>query len=332
MSNDLWQIVIKETFLSWDVILLIILPVITGIVIFLFYKKSPLKSTNAWLNVGKRYMMLGAMISIVAFIVYLLSILIAYSDRDKANIAYTNGLQTKFRDYYSAKKNYTQRLIDFAQRIESHKDVLAEMDNFATNLPRDEREKLGRTWSASRHGGGLIQSGSTFNGLEEKLYWPEDKVEKYKKQNGGKSPGVAELRYTKEQIIEFKKSNWAKLYPMLDPEQWIFIKNQILNIEGRDSTMGFLRDIADCFQTPNPTTTLNALYERLADKACPTDLEKIECYLEDCPQLLSFYKFSLNNRWWFRSIAIMLIYLIVGVIIVFQGNQIVTAGKRKLFK
>ena len=332
MSNALWKIVLKETFLSADIFALLIIPLLAVIIAVLVFKKSPLKSTGAWYNVGRRYLTIGCIFTGLTFVIYLLSVLFAYTNKDRDNTTYTANLQTSFRDYYSTKKNYTQRLIDFAQRVENTKDILAEMDNFATNLPRDEREKFGRTWSASRHGGGLIQAGSSFNGIEERLYWPEDKVAQYKKQHGGKSPGVAELRYTKEQIIEFKKSNWAKLYPMLEPEQWIFIKNQILDIESRDNVLGFLRDIADCFQTPNPTETLNSLYERLADKACPTELQKIECYLEDSPKLFAFYKFSLQNRWWFRTVAIAIIFIIIGVMIIWVGKDIAANGKKKIFK
>lgn len=332
MSNALWKIVLKETFLSADIFALLIIPLLAVIIAVLVFKKSPLKSTGAWCNVGRRYLTIGCIFTGLTFVIYLLSVLFAYTNKDRDNTTYTANLQTSFRDYYSTKKNYTQRLIDFAQRVENTKDILAEMDNFATNLPRDEREKFGRTWSASRHGGGLIQAGSSFNGIEERLYWPEDKVAQYKKQHGGKSPGVAELRYTKEQIIEFKKSNWAKLYPMLEPEQWIFIKNQILDIESRDNVLGFLRDIADCFQTPNPTETLNSLYERLADKACPTELQKIECYLEDSPKLFAFYKFSLQNRWWFRTVAIAIIFIIIGVMIIWVGKDIAANGKKKIFK
>lgn len=332
MSNALWQIVLKETFLSADILALLIIPVLAMIIAIIIFKKSPLKSTGAWHNVGRRYLTLGCLFAGLTFVIYLLSILFAYTNKNRDNATYTARLQTSFRDYYSSKKNYTQRLIDFAQRVENTKDILAEMDNFATNLPRDEREKFGRTWSASRHGGGLIQAGTTFNGIEERLYWPEEKVAQYKKKHGGKSPGVAELRYTKEQIIEFKKSNWAKLYPMLEPEQWIFIKNQILDIESRDHVLGFLRDIADCFQTPNPTDTLNSLYERLVDKACPTELQKIECYLEDSPKLFAFYKFSLENRWWFRTVVIAIIFIIIGVMIIWVGNDIAANGKKKIFK
>ena len=332
MNDALWKIVLKETFLSADILILLIVPVLASIIAILFFQKSPLSSKDAWHNVGRRCLTLGCIFAGLTFVIYLFSILFAYTNKDRDDIAYTTRLQTCFRDYYSSKKNYTQRLIDFAQRVENTKDILAEMDNFATNLPRDEREKFGRTWSASRHGGGLIQAGTTFNGIEERLYWPADKIEKYKKQHGGKSPGVAELRYTKEQIIEFKKSNWAKLYPMLEPEQWIFIKNQILNIESRESTLGFLRDIADCFQTPDPTASLNSLYERLSDKACPTDLQKIECYLEERPELLTFYKYSLKHRWWFRTVVIAVIFFLVGMIFIVKGKNIAANGKKKIFK
>ena len=76
------------------------------------------------------------------------------------------------------------------------------------------------------------------------------------------------------------------------PEQWILIKNQILAISDREDVLGFLRDIEDVFQTPDPTDSLNSLYEQLANKACPTEMQKIECYLEDIPKLFIFYKFS----------------------------------------
>lgn len=333
MSNALWQIVLKETFFSADILVLLIAPLLFSIIVILAFKKSPLKSTGAWHNVGRRYLMIGCVFAGITVVVYIVSILIAYSNNNRANSVYTAHLQTSFRDYYSAKKNYTQRLYDFARRIPDTKDIHAEMDNFATNLPREEREKLGRTWSASRHGGRVISSGGAFNRIEDLLYWPEERISQFEKDNNGMLPGQSELRYTKEQIEEYKKSNWAKLYPMLDNDQWIAIKNQILpDKNNRDNVLGFLRDIADCFQTPTPTETLNVLYERIGAKACPTEMQRIECYLEDSPKLLAFYKFSLQNRWWFRTVAIAILYSLVGIIVILVGNKIAKNGKKKLFK
>ena len=80
------------------------------------------------------------------------------------------------------------------------------------------------------------------------------------------------------------------------------------------------------------TESLNALYDRLADKACPTELQKIECYLEDVPKLFSFYKFSLQHRWWFRTVAIAIIFIIVGMIIIVVGKDIAADGKKKIFR
>ena len=137
MSNALWKIVLKETFLAADVLVLLIIPILAALVAILVFKKSPLKSAEAWYNVGRRYLTIGCILSGLTLAIYALSILFAYTNRNRDNEAYTRSLQTKFRDYYSAKKNYTQRLIDFAQRVENKKDILAEMDNFATNLPRN---------------------------------------------------------------------------------------------------------------------------------------------------------------------------------------------------
>lgn len=331
MSNALWKIVLKETFLSADILALLIVPVLAAVIAIIVFKRSPLKSTEAWRNVGRRYMTLGFLIAGSALAIYLLSIAFAYMNRVRDNDVYTKSLQIKFRDYYFSKKNYTQRLIDFAQRTEDTKDILAEMDNFATNLPPEEREKFGRAWSASLYGAHLITNGDAFKGIEDQLYWPKEKVDKYKKEHGT-TPAAVELRYTKEQIKEFLESNWAKLYPMLEPEQWIFMKNQILNISSRDDVLGFLRDISDCFQTPEPTNSLNSLYERLADKACPTEMQKVECYLEDSPRLFLFYKFSLKHRWWFRSLAIAVIFMAIGLVIICVGNGIAVSGKKKIFK
>ena len=332
MNNDLWQIVLKETFFSADLLVLLIVPVVAFIIAVLIYKNSPLKSTGAWHNVGRRYLMLGCVLAGITIIIYLASVLIAYSRKDRANETYTTSLQTRFRDYYSARKNYTQRLMDFAQRIGDTKVILTEMDNFATNLPREERVKFGRTWSASKHGGNLIRGGIAFKGIEDMLYWPDERIDEYKQKNNGIKPGLSDLRYTKEQIDEFLKSDWTKLYPMLEQEQWIMIKNQILDIKTRDGALGFLRDISDCFQTPNPTVSLNSLYDRLASKACQTEMQKVEIYLEDSPKLLAFYKFSLQNRWWFRTVVIAIIYTIIGLIVILNGNMIAKNGKKNFFK
>ena len=132
MNRALWQIVLKETFLSPDILVLLIIPVLAVIIAIMVFQKSPLKSTGAWYNVGRRYFTLGCFVAGLTLVIYLLSILFAYANKNRDNAAYTLRLQTSFRDYYSSRKNYTQRLIDFASRVEDTKEILAEMDNFAT--------------------------------------------------------------------------------------------------------------------------------------------------------------------------------------------------------
>lgn len=332
MSGALWKIVLKETFLSVDIFVLLFIPVLAVFFAVVVFKKSPLKNSDAWFNVGRRYLRIGCIFTGTTFIAYLISVLFAYANIERDNRTYTFALQSSFRDYYSTKKSYTQRLIDFAQRVENTNDILAEMDNFATNLPRNERETFGRAWVASQYGGGLVKSGTAFSGIEERLYWPDEKVAQYKENNGGILPAAREIRYTKAQIVEYKKSNWSKLYPMLEQEQWFFIKNQILDIKNRDNVLGFLRDVANCFQRPNPTDSLNSLYERISDKACPSELQKLEFYLEGSPRLLLFYKFSLGNRWWFRTVAIAVVFILAGIAIIFEGREIALEGKKRIFK
>lgn len=335
MSNaEMWKIVLKETFFSADLLALLIIPVLAGIIAIIVFRRSPLRSTNTWHNVGRRYLTLGCIFVGITFVIYLLAISVAYANKNRDNTAYTERLQIVFRDYYVQKKEYTDRLIDFANRIENTKEIIDEMDNFATNLPHDERTRFGRAWSASTHGGTLINDGAAFDKLMEKLYWPDEKITSYKQENGT-IPAIAALRYTEEQIREYKKSNWPKLYPMLDKEQWIYIKNQILTFKDREDALGFLRELADSFQPEpenQPTNELNLLYDRLVAKACPEELQKIECYLEDSPKLLAFYKFSLQNRWWFRTVAIAFIFIIIGVIIIGNGKNIAANGKKKIFK
>lgn len=332
-SASLWQIVLKETFLSADLFILLIVPVLGAVIAILMYKKKPLSSTEGWFHVGQRFLILGNIFVGLTLIVYLLTILFCYSDKPRANAVYTENLQKHFQNYYSLRKDYTQRLVDFAQRIGNTKDIRDRMESFATGLEGNEREKLGRAWAGSRHGGTSIQSGTAFNELGEKLYWTKDKIAQYKKKYG-KYPATSDIRYTEEQIEEFKEGNWSKLYPMLRKEQWKFIANQILTFENREDVLGFLRDVADCFKDDQekPTESLNELYEALANKACPTDAQKIECYLEDSPKLLAFYKFSLQNRWWFRTVALAIIFIIIGFAVILKGKDIAKNGKKKIFK
>ena len=332
-SASLWQIVLKETFLSPDVFVLLIVPVLGAVIAILMYKKSPLSSAEGWYHVGQRFLILGNIFVGLTLIIYLLAILFSYSNKPHANALYTGSLQRHFQNYYSSKKDYTQRLIDFAQRIENTKAIHEKLDAFAIGLEGNERVELGRVWSASRHGGRSIQSGTAFNELGEELYWTKDKIAQYKKKYG-KYPATSDIRYTEEQIDEFKEGNWSKLYPMLRKDQWIFITNQILTFKNREDVFGFLRNVADCFKDDQgkPTESLNGLYEALANKACPTDAQKIECYLEDSPKLLAFYKFSLQNRWWFRTVALAIIFTIIGFAVILKGKSIAKNGKKKIFK
>lgn len=335
LTFDLWRIVLEKTFLSLDVLIALIVPIAAALITILIFRKRPLKSTGAWHNVGRRYMLIGCIVFVLTLIVYGASIWYAYTHKSQENKTYTKSLSTGFRDYYSKKKNFTQRLIDFAERVEETKDIIDEMDNFATNLPREEREKFGRAWHASKHGGSIIVQGHAFDDIEGDLNWTDERLADWKRMHGENSnPSTLLLKYTPEQLEEFKKSNWPKLYPMLETEQWIYIKNQILDINRNDkeNALAFLRDIADVCQDPEPTESLNDLYDRLAAKACPTEMQKVDLYLWDSPKLLAFYKFSLNHRWWFRTLAIIAIYCIAGIIIVLVGSGIAKNGKKRIFK
>ena len=163
----------------------------------------------------------------------------------------------------------------------------------------------------------------------------------YKKENDGLLPAAAANKYTPEQIEEYKKQNWPKLYPMLDREQWLYITNQMLrNIDSPKNAMACLRDITTCFQVKAggtkeavPTKELKKLYEVIRDKACPTQSKKVEVYLWNKPAILKFYQFSLAHRLWIRPMIPALVFLLIGMVMLFKGRAIAADGaRRNLFK
>ena len=205
------------------------------------------------------------------------------------------------------------------------------MHTFAANLPKDEREKLGRAWAASRHGGKQIYSGNILQQLMEKLYWTGERVAEYEKAHGAK-PGAADNSYTEKQIEYYKNGQWAKLYPDLDKTQWLFIKNQILDINKVDDINGFLRDMTDAFQDPEITGSIKELYKRMQERACPTEEDKVALYLAKNNGLLKFYKFCSRHCYWNSCLPALLLCILVGIFIIMSGNKVATEGRRKLFK
>lgn len=340
MRNELWRLLITETFIkSWDELLLLVIPVVLALAVFIYYRRKQLGADGAWSKCGQRFMLLGHCFLGGVLLLYLVTATVSFARRAKENARYTESLQTRFKDYYFTQRNFTQRLLDFASRVPDSADVLKEMDSFATDLPKQERELLGRAWVATQHKGqNSISEGDAFRKLNEQLYWTDEKLANYRKAHPNTIPAAITFKYTPAQIAEFKKSNWPKLFPMLEKDQWLYIKNQIMRIDknDRDTIMGFLRDIADVFQPESndgkPLPSLEKLYETLANKACLNDMQKVECYLEDVPKMLSFYKFSLKHRWWFRSLPLVLIFGLLGLVMVINGHKLVVEGKKKNFK
>ncbi len=344
MSNELLKIVLKETFLSWDLLLVIVIPLIVLLAVLCFYRGNPLGSSGAWNKIGHRFAVLGTVFALSSMVVYLACAVFCHAKRDKHDKTYSSKLSNSFREYFNRNKDFTQRMMDFAERVADVRIIRDQIDNFATNLPPTEREQFGRTWVAGNgKWGGIIISGKrTIDKLSEILYWDDEKIGEYEKENRA-LPALSTLRYTPEQIEEYKKSNWPRLFPLLENDQWICMKNQILMYtETRRSVMACLRDTTDCFQKKiegskknetAPTKELSRLYEEISNKACPTQAKKVEVYLMDRPAILKFYNFSLAHRWWFRTALPAGLFLLIGVIMLFKGRAIAADGaRRNLFK
>lgn len=342
MSDELLRIVLRETFLSWDLLLVVVIPLVALIVLLCCYRGKPLGSSGAWNRIGRRFALLGAVLVLTSVVVSLTCMLFCQSRRVKLNRIYSERLSTSFEAYFIKNKDFTARMMDFAGRIEKGNNFLNDQINFfAENLPAAERERLGKAWVAGWWGTRILSAGDAFSNLSDSLYWDEEKIEEYKKENDGLLPAAAANKYTPEQIEEYKNQNWPKLYPMLDREQWLYIKNQMLrNIDSPKNAKACLRDITTCFQVKAegakeavPTKELKKLYEVIRDKACPTQSKKVEVYLWNKPAILKFYKFSLAHRLWVRPMIPALVFLLIGTVMLFKGRAIAADGaRRNLFK
>lgn len=342
MSDELLRIVLRETFLSWDLLLVVVIPLVALIVLLCCYRGKPLGSSGAWNRIGRRFALLGAVLALTSVVVSLACLLFCQSRRVKLNRIYSEKLSKSFEEYFVKNKDFTARMMDFAGRIEKGNGFLHnQIHIFAENLPQDERERLGKAWVAGGWGTRILSAGDAFSNLSDSLYWDEEKIEEYKKENDGLLPAAAANKYTPEQIEEYKKQNWPKLYPMLDREQWLYITNQMLrNIDSPKNAIACLRDITTCFQVKAggtkeavPTKELKKLYEVIRDKACPTQSKKVEVYLWNKPAILKFYQFSLAHRLWIRPMIPALVFLLIGMVMLFKGRAIAADGaRRNLFK
>ena len=335
MKNTLCWVLLGEIFLNYMILISLVLPMVIFIVMAIIYKQKPNNADKAYSEAGERWKKLGILIILSELVLFIGLLLYGYNDRQKANENFENSLRVRFKNYYTLRKSYTQRLVDFANRIPDTQNILNDMKSFAEHLPKEERVIFGRTWAASIHGGRKVQDkNGAISGIESRLYWPDEKIEKYKRTHGGIRPEGTELRYySREQIKAFKASNWSKLYPLLDQYQWKHFYSRMLDISQREDVIGFLWDVADCFQPEgNPLKSLENLYDTLAQKACPTPREEIICYLEGYPQLIFFYKFSLKHRWWFTYLIPALVTMFIGLLICISGGKLVSEGKKTLFK
>lgn len=331
MDWSLFWIVIRCVYFQWFALALLLISLVAFVIALLRYRSHPLADEKAWFNVGRRFAMLGWIIAVTALVVYIgIGGYMKYRGpayRKKMSVNVTQTME----NHYIKTNSFTQRMLNCAYKVNDPKGVLTEMHTFATNMPKEEREKLGKTWASSLHGGKIIYSGNILQQLMDRLYWDQKKVSEYEKAHGFK-PGEANNSYTDKQIEYYKNGQWSKLYPALDKTQWIFIKNQILDIKKVDDVYGFLRDMTDAFQDPETTESIKELYKKLLERACPTEDDKVALYLAKHNGLLKFYRFCNRNFWWHSCLPALLICIIVGVLFITSGNKVAMDGRRKLFK
>ena len=331
MDWSLFWIVIRCVYFQWFALVLVIVSCLAFLIAMMRYRSHAPADEKAWFQVGRRFAILGWILAGTALAVFIATASYMNYRKNVFRLKLALNLTNAMENRYVKSNSFTQRMVNCAEKVNDPKNVLTEMHTFAAALPKDEREKLGRTWAASLHGGRRIYSGNILQQLMEKLYWTGERVTEYEKAHGSK-PAEADNSYTEKQIEYFKNGQWSKLYPDLDKTQWLFIKNQILDINKSDDVYGFLRDLTDSFQDPEATDSIKELYKRLLERACPTEDDKVALYLAKHNGLLKFYRFCSRNFWWNSCLPALLLCVVVGAFIIASGNKVAMEGRRKLFK
>lgn len=333
MSDNLWLIVLRETFLSVDILLVLVVPLLLFLATVVYFRLNPLGASEAWNRVGRRFMTLGAIFAFPALALYLICAAVPYKQRAKYNGKYIETLNKAFRERFN-QKDFPTRMLAFAQRIAKPEVISGEINKFAKELPDEERILFLESCygNGKRKGWGeMAEDGFRITMNAFYVRTPEGIL---KAVGDGLPVGMDVLE--KLGLLDISSagnvSEWLVLLP--DPAwEWFF---KAARRQWTKTDLGHLRSIAERFGKENkgkPTKSVEKLYGSIADKACPTELQKMSVYLQDKPKTAKFVKFCLGYRFWVRSGVPALILLIVGLVMISKGKGIAADGmRRKLFK
>lgn len=337
MSDNLWLIVLRETLLSVDVLLVLVVPLLLFLATVVYFRSNPLGASEAWKRVGRRFMTLGGILVFLTLALYLTSGVVFNMQKGKHDKKYIATLNKAFRVHFN-QKDFPIRMSAFAQRITKPKVLSDELGVFVKKVSPEERALVLKCCGNVKRN--LVESAISFS---MKMLENVFKIDENMKEEEKEQILENELGWNDLVLNEFMLMDWGKIeegkkffrdYAMA-PDAWnklvVYVRR-----ENRQSDMQFLRKIAEVFGKENkgkPTQSVEKLYGSIADKACPTELQKMSVYLQDKPEIAKFVQFCLGYRFWVRSGVPAVILLIVGLVMTFKGRGIAVEGmRRKLFK
>lgn len=332
MELGTWWFVFKEAFTpspwSWAII---VVPLVAALIAVIFFISTPISHDKAWRKIGGRWQTIGITVLVFAVVIYFVNAY--FSDKDdvfgltkKGN--YDKEFHTRF--FTASQAQYEGLRIPKAKikmlgEFVDGKTLSDLIKDLIEKLPKEKRIVFIRSCVNTYYK-------ENFNVFFDPLYWPQKRVEEYKKQHEGSSPIIAKmtgLEYDNPQVSLYEKQDYNQLYKSLKVEQWKYLRNQFIDPARNDKEVlvSMLEEMYDSFG--QGSNEVNDMHKNLFDKAFfdKDHADKIAWYLEATSHVKVF-RFFLGSIRWLRDSLWLAIYLIVGLIIILQARSIIKQGRK----
>ncbi len=348
MDIQHWWFLTKETLRpengTWVVMLL---PLIAGIVMILYYRSKNPNAKGAWSELGRRWAVIGASVFIIAAISY--SAFVYKASRDNLRDEYIRRLKDNSKNLFDN--------LDFGRQMDwlirncnnnnlEGKDGLREciLDRFKVMKP-EERHKFMKTIHSMSNRRPIIYNYQFYNHFFDPLYWPPEKIEDFRKKTGLEPAITDTLKFTAVQEEYYKLQDKEKLHKSLNNEQWAYLIGQLINQMDQDELASFIKDavllnenvgadnetIAKLRNGDTESSSHNIFIKKGLKEAVLMEMNDPpkECaFLAGVPDEHEIFAFFINWHNWLRELPYLLIYVITGTVMIISGLVMLRQGKK----
>ncbi len=313
--NFWWKIVsetIQPTRLSW---ITIGLPPLIFLITWAVLRSKNVGVEGAWRKLGEYWRLLAILLVSSAILSY--AIVSYYSKKyDKEfDVRLANSLKTP-----AESRETREDIRDLCSLID--RDYLVDyVKDMAGTITPEKRHQFIQAWCSTK----LNDKVTIFYSY---LNWPQERINKYQRENGGKLPAVTAtgLAYDSKQQEFLSKQDFLNLHKSLKPEQWKFLLIQYLNPLDKAALTNLTENLSDYIEDPNTN-----IVDPLADKVFENNESKKIAWYAGIPRSEKVIYFVKRHIRWLRDLSWTIIYIILSICLFLLGAKVYKQGRPNLF-